>query len=324
MKQKRLCILFASEGALCILLAAGGVIGSGIVPAAMAFPFEQIGEVLRALSLSGSVGNLFAILLYAALSLIPLFYLLIKKKTQALHWEDGLLAVLSGLLFFVLYLMINPAYLGTYLGGAAESGMGKAVLGTITDSLIVGYLILCLLRQFFAADRNQEKLQRYLKILLLAWAAVLVYSAFGSCLGAAIDSFRALRASNAGTESALGLSGLFLALNYLIGALPYLLDILIVLAILNLLEALLRDRYSEETESEARKLSRICALALIVTVSSNLAFHLLQLLWMRHLSVVNTFVNLPLTSILFALATLLLAQWIRENKQLKEDNDRFI
>jgi len=92
----------------------------------------------------------------------------------------------------------------------------------------------------------------------------------------------------------------------------------------NLLSELSADRYSEQTAVCAVKLSRICGLALIITVLSTVGLNLLQLVFIRKLSVVSSSVNIPVFSVAFVLAALLLSQFIRENKQLKEDNDMFI
>ena len=54
------------------------------------------------------------------------------------------------------------------------------------------------------------------------------------------------------------------------------------------------------------------------------AEYLLQFAFMKTLLVVNGSVQIPILSMAFVLAALLLAQYIKENKQLKDDNDMFI
>ena len=94
-----------------------------------AFPFAQIGLGLRWLSLSGAVGNGLAIGLYVLLSLIPLIALGVIWRRGKLRQADALLAVLSALLFWVLYLMVNPGLLTAWLNLAAGGIVGRAVLG---------------------------------------------------------------------------------------------------------------------------------------------------------------------------------------------------
>ena len=71
MKKRRWIAAFAAEGVLCagltLLLNGSAAADAGL----MAFPFAQIGAGLRALSLMGGVRNVLAIMLYAAVSLLP-------------------------------------------------------------------------------------------------------------------------------------------------------------------------------------------------------------------------------------------------------------
>ena len=73
------------EGFLSVLLAAFMFfilgISNGIY--VLSIPFELIGKGLRYLSLSSGVGNIFAILFYVALSLLPAIYMNKKKEIWA-------------------------------------------------------------------------------------------------------------------------------------------------------------------------------------------------------------------------------------------------
>lgn len=322
MKHKKLCVFLACEAVLCILLHSAREILPRAFTAVMAFPFEQIGLGLRALSLSGDTGNIISIVLYTTLCLIPVGILYSLKKVRRLYPEDALLAVLSIVLFAVVYMMINPGLLGPYFGDAAGQSVTKAVLGGMAYSVLIGYAVLRILRLFFHADTG--RLQKYLEILLCALNALFVYLAFGAYFSSLMDSFDALRSRNTGNEQSLGMSYLFLVLQYVVNALPYILDVLVVFAALELLDELSADRYSEAAVNASEKLSRLCGMALAVIVISNIGFNLLQLVFIKMLAVMNGSVQIPLISVAFTLAVLLLAQYIKENKQLKDDNDMFI
>ena len=56
----------------------------------------------------------------------------------------------------------------------------------------------------------------------------------------------------------------------------------------------------------------------------NIAFNLLQLIFLPRLLTVDAVAELPLLSAAFVLSVLLLSQYIRENKRLKDENDSFI
>ena len=322
MKRRALVIFLTFEAMLCMLLYLVREAVPTAFGAAMAFPFEQLGMGLRALSLSGGVGNLLSIVIYAALCLIPAMVLLLIRKKRRLQHEDVLLGLLSAVLFAVLYFMINPGMLGKYLGSAAGQSLGKAMLGGMVYSVLCSYLVLRILRLFFAADTG--KLQKYLIALLYVLNALFVYLAFGACFADLLDAFQTLRKGNAGNEHLLGASYVFLVLKYLVDALPYVLNVLVVFSALRLLDELGADRYSEAAVAAAEKLSLLCGFTLAVTVLSNIALNLLQLIFVRKLMTLNSSLQIPVLSIAFVLATLLMARFIGENKQLKDDYDMFI
>jgi len=322
MKRKKFCVFLGFEAVICILLQFVDDILPGVFTAAMVFPFEQIGLGLRILSLSGDMGNILSIVLYSFICLMPVAVLLLIKRKRRMYPEDTLLAILSMVLFAVVYLMVNPGLINPYFDNNMIRSVGKAALGGIVYSVIVGYVILRILRRFFHAD--VAGLQKYLSMLLYVLNVLFICLAFGVCFGSLLNSFDALRSGNTGNEHNLGISYLFLILQYVVEALPYILDVLVVFAALNLLDELKVDRYSQETVVAAGKLSRLCGTALAITVISNLVYNILQLAFIRTLFTIKGSVKIPLPSIIFVLAALILAQYIREDKQLKDDNDMFI
>lgn len=324
MKKRRYIGILILEGIICVALCVLGNVSGENIADIMAFPFAPIGDGLRALSLSGSIGNIIAIILYAGISLFPLGVVLTHVKKKCLHWEDSLLVILSPLLFAVLYEMINPGtLLLSHMGmEAVGAGVQKAMLGCMVYSVLVGYLVLRLLRLFFSAGKKH--LQKYLFVLLGLLNAILVYLVFGGCLQKFLQAVESTRVANQGTEQGLTLTYVFLFLQMLVDALPYVLDILIVFAFQSMLQKLGKDSYSEGAMEAAEKLSKICGISLKVTILSTIVFNLLQLLCAKNLRVMNGFVNIPILSIVLVLVALLMAKLVTEGKRLKDDNDMFI
>ena len=85
MKKKFWICLLAAEAAACIAFCLLQSRFSGIFTDLLAFPFQQLGLGLRALSLSGAAGNAAAIVLYLALCLSPAAVLLVMKRRCPLH-----------------------------------------------------------------------------------------------------------------------------------------------------------------------------------------------------------------------------------------------
>jgi len=288
----------------------------------MAFPFEQIAHVLRILSLSSPTGNVIAFLIYFIISLIPLMLLLIFSKKRKLKPEDILLIILTGILFGTLYYMINPGTLTTMMGNALSASILKAFLGVIIYSVIAGYILLRILRTFSNSDKHS--LYKYLKILLIILNVIFVFVIFGTLFNNMISSFNSFTVSNTAPEQSLWLNYVFISLNYIISALPYIFNVFIVFKVMDLLAELNEDNYSDKSSALADNLSRWCIKTLSITVVSNIIFNTLQLILIKKLLVIESMVQIPIFSIVFVLATLLMAKYINENRKLKSDNDLFI
>lgn len=322
MKRRLLLGLLGMWAVACVVLHLLQASFTGAFSAAVAFPFEQIGEGLRWLSLSSGFGNVVAVVLYCAISLLPIAFLFVARKRRKLRAEDGLLALLSVLLFVVLYLMINPGLISMMAIEIAVQHSDKALLGLVVYSVFCGYLILRALRLFSAG--SAEKLFSYLSIMLYLLNALFVYQIFGSCFNELLTSITKLQAGNVGSEYLLPVSYFFLGLQFLVNALPYLLTVLVVFAALRLLDELRAERYSAGTVAATKRISRLCATALVIMVLANISFNLLQLLFTKSLMVGNITVEIPVLPICFVLLALLLTRLITENKRLKDDNDGFI
>ncbi|WFR58983.1 hypothetical protein QA584_07855 [Anaerocolumna sp. AGMB13025] len=322
MKLRTFLIFLGIEAVFCVVLNIIQASFSGMFSAVMAFPFEELGILLRMLSLPGGIGNIAAIVIYTLVSLLPAAGFLMLSKKQNLHLEDGLLLLLSAVLFGVLYLMINPGLINPLFSKMKGFAITKAMLGGIVYSLLCGYLILRVLRLCYIS--GTKKLQNYMIILLRLLNVIFVYMIFGASLNNLLNSISVLREGNRGSEHLLSVSIWFLVLQYAVDVLPYLFNLLVVFAGIRLLVELQTDRYSNDSVTAALKLSRLCVIALAATVLTNIVFNLLQLLFARKLMVINSTVQLPVLFIIFVLAVLLFSRFIAENKQLKDDIDMFI
>ena len=111
MKQKRFLLLLLLEACCAIALYLFQFSQYQLMTTLLAFPWEPLGIGLRALSLSGSAGNIAAWILYVIVCLLPAGLLLLPLRKHRLYPEDVILALITVCLFFFLYWMINPALL---------------------------------------------------------------------------------------------------------------------------------------------------------------------------------------------------------------------
>lgn len=301
---------------LAVLLDAGFSEGAF---SALAFPFWQLGSLLRRMSLSGGVGNGVAWILYVGLSLVPAavflrLWISDEQRGREKAWEDWLLPLLSGVLFAVLYWMINPGSLGFY--GTQES---MAILGGVVYGVLAAYLVL----RFVRVVRKAEmlRLQRYMEWMLCCLGLVLAIAVGGSCPARYLEEAQALHQGN--TTVSL-LNECFLVFRFAAYTFPYVMDLILVDTAMALLAAQCREPYSETAVAEADRLARRCVAFLRATVLLDLAVNILQLVFLKKLNAVRFTLEIPLLSIGLALAALLFARYVRQAKCLKDENDLYI
>lgn len=335
MFRKLLYPLLAAEAVFCIIFCLCNFSSADILVTASSFPFEQIGSLLRALSLTGdpgsglAPGNGLALAIYVGLCLLPSLFLLDLVRRSAFKPEDSLLGLLSLILFPVLYLMINPSSLEKLFSAQMTVVQDsetlfpiyKAILGGTVWSVVIGYLILRTLRLFYRS--GQAKLWGYLEKLLALLAGLFVLAAFGSCFGELLSSISSLRAGNT-DGGGLSADYIFLVLRFIVDVLPWLASIVTVHFLFELISQHKREPYSKETVLAAGRLSRFCVFSLAAVILSNLSYHLLQLLCARILRNISGIISIPVVSICFVLTVLLFTRLLAENHQLKSDNELFI
>ncbi len=321
MKRKALYTALGLEAAACIVLFGFGDAKPGLTAGLAAFPFEGIGLLLRKLSLSGSAGNICAIVLYGALCLLPLLVFL-RRGLHKRSGEDVLLLVLSGLLFYVLYMMINPSLMWGVLA-LGDGSMGKALLSGMLWSVLLAYIVLRLLRFWRSADKTQ--LKGNLSPLLSLCAAVFVFAAFGGGLAELSNDMQALRQGNTAlSPSQLLPSRVFIYLRSLVSALPLVLDVFIIFRALDLLRELEQEPYSEECVAAAKALAELSVKSLTATVLSLAGLNILQILFAHTLRSIEGSVSVPIISMVFAAAALLFARLMGDAKALQDENDLMI
>lgn len=322
MKRKSFVAVLVLEVILCIAF----LILKTIVPSwftvATAFPFEQIGALLRTLSLANTVGNVIAIVLYVAICLIPVGLYLHFKKEGETSKVDLLLPVISIVLFFVIYYMINP---GLFV--VRVPGTSKMILGMLFYSVFCCYLVLKILEKCMKADANW--LEKGLHMILYLIVMMLIFEIVIGCFGEISAAYQKAQTENYASEfffdaPDLTMTYIFLVLQSVVKAIPFALDILIIFGGMKLLDAMKVDKYSEESVEAAEKLAKICIRSLVVTMISGLALNVLQVLLRNQINYMNLVITIPIFSIMFALMVLLLAKYIRETQKVKQELDMFI
>lgn len=316
MKRKGFIRLLIGLGVVC---AAAGVIFRetlGSLAALAALPFAPIARGLRALSLSDSAGNMAAWALYLALCLAPLAALLRSRSRRSCI----LAPILSLLLFGGMYLLINPGAAASLPGSAALLTQGGGVMiGGVLWSVIAAWTMLAL------ADRCRKpgSAPVLLGRLLYLSCPVTVAAVCALQAAACANRITAMLAANTGVRSGLWVTELMLVLGAAVRALPALMTVPVTLAAARLPEAL-AEGFDQTAVEAADILARRAGLALTVPVTVTLIFNLAQLALSPVLRTASWQLELPLTELAFALGALLLARYVRESKELRDENDLFV
>lgn len=285
------------------------------------FPFAQLGLLLRALSLSGILGNVTAIILYAALCLFPLLFIAMYVKKHTIKVEDWLLIVMSGFAFYMMYMMINPGYLGQIRCFINED-VGKAVLGSGFYSLLVGYLVIKLLRK--SSHSGTDALLKILRLLFAVTAVILVFSISYVGIADANAKLTAIQSGNTDPSVALGFTNFFVFLRYILTQLPTFMELAIFILAMRLCDHLRENRYGEDTVSAANHLTSFCKKTVGIILLCTITLNLAQILFAGSLVSVDFLTTLPIDSITVALIALLLSRFFTASRELAKDNQMFI
>ena len=229
--------------------------------------------------------------------------------------ENWLMVLLSGFLLPGIYGAVNPEWLAGVLGlpdGAFSAAMASGCL----NAILVAYIALRILRRTREGGRA---LLKGLNAMLIAAMIALVAAASLGVTANVRDGFLNVTAGN--TEGGLGMTCCMLILGGIVDALPMLGDLWALDAALGLVSARMN---GEDGVSEAERLARRSSRVIAATVLSRAALNLLAALTARWNRAISLNVNLPVESLLIALALMLAARGIAENKRLRDDNALFI
>ncbi len=298
MKNRKYSLLLFVEAIITLILTKGMNIKTESIFDILSFPLQKTADFLGYLSLKSSTGNVIAIIFFTLFCLIPVFVLLFKVKRKTFVKTDSLLVLLSAVLFAVIYMLINPSELG-FIGYAD----GASTVAFSFWSLLASYLVLKFVDKIKNTSTVRSKIIFDLIIKIIG--AVFV---FDLC-------------SMEFTKTEVLIVSLIAFVN---SALPSLFGLLIVFSCLRVLSCFALDRYSDDTIRSAEKLSSLCIVSLKTTAIVTVLYSVIQLRFISELSDINFSINIPLVPLCFILLVLIMTGFLKDSKELKEDNDSFI
>lgn len=298
MKNRRYSLLLFAEAIITLILTKGMNVKVESIFDILGFPLEKTADFLGYLSLKSSTGNIIAIILFTMFCLIPVFVLLFKVKRKTFVKTDSLLVFLSAVLFAVIYLLINPSEMG-FLGYVNDT----STVAFSFWSLLASYFILKLVDTIKKSSTFRS--ERIFNLIVKIIGAVFVFDLCNMEF----------------TNTDVLIVSLIAFVN---SALPSLFGLLIVFSCLRVLSCFAVDRYSDNTIRSAEKLSSLCIVSLKTTAVVTALYSVIQLRFISELSDINFSINIPLVQLCFILLVLIMTGFLKDSKELKEDNDSFI
>ena len=276
----------------------------------MYLPFELIGKGLRFLSLSSAIGNVIAIIIYAAISMIPAIYIIYQRKRGRTHKEDILLVAFTGLLFYSLYMFINPGLMYQKMPDIFSMDQSslivmKIIYAFIIYSVLIMWLIMKAIR--FLGDDSQKN-----------WKSRLYFGMKGLI---AAKTFELLHKSENKLQNVSSIEWFKSVLQLL----PIIMTILLFINIIHVVKAI-EDHKEEQQMMTVARLASVAKVTAVVTVISDFILNFYQFLLGATLQNVNvTFApDVSMEPLIIAFGALIFHEYFKRTKQLKEENDQFI
>ncbi|PKM49191.1 MAG: hypothetical protein CVV02_17140 [Firmicutes bacterium HGW-Firmicutes-7] len=322
MNKKRLNSFLIGEGLICIItfiLMKDHAIGYDSI---ISFPFVQFGYLLRIMSLSGPFGNVIAWIAYVLFCIAPIILLSLRIRKGIHKSEDILLLIVSVLLFVSMYYMINPGFAEGILAPAALGSSWKIGISSVVYIVLIGYVIIRLLRRFQTG--MTDRLLIDLEAMLIVFAVILVLILTFVMPFDIKREMETVEAANTMAGINFSLTHFFIILRKGTKMIPLFYQILILLVGFDLAQELKVERYSHEVTEKAVQLVNKCRQSIVVTVAVSIFINILQLIAGANLIHSDYHIDIPLTSILIVIITMLLAKYFAHSSKIKEEMDLFV
>ena len=283
----------------------------------LGFPFRQVGELLRNMSLSGTSGNVCAWGIYVILCLIPvavLIELIARKKAKKIDFCLIPIAIAEAV---ALYLSVNPLLIGDWDMRAkplVDGDVRIATIGASFYSLLMCYLVLRFCIKLLNGSR-EETFRQIVRLCMLAFVAILVFAVFDVIEFA--DTVKKMPETDTADRAFAVWKGTFSAITQL------------GLAVTLLFTGLIVRRYridgaTEANEKRVRKFTVFCVVAIVLYLLGVAAFNVGQLLCINRLLSFDISLILPVSELVVIAFIPAALHMMRETREVKEENSLYI
>lgn len=281
-----------------------------------ALPWQTgFGKWLRALSLSGTGGNLLAWAIVLVMTALPLIFLLFWRRRGGWQWADALLLLVSALFFTLLWFLVNPTLLPSPAGTFFPLACSGTILAAVVSWAAFGVM--------HAMDTSSaESLAAAFHPMCIGLASLLALSACYTRMSAFLSGWEEVAAAN--TVGGYGLTIAVMGWIDFMAVVPELLASVTLVWAARLVGAMGRLVFDGEIIELCRRTAKGCrqvaGLELLVAVAANL----LQLLLLGVLRSTHFQIVIPLVPLSLSVALYFLCRCLEQAKALQDDNDSII
>ena len=254
--------------------------------------------------------------------MIPAIYIIYQRKRGRTHKEDILLVAFTGLLFYSLYMFINPGLMYQKMPDIFSMDQSslivmKIIYAFIIYSVLIMWLIMKAIR--FLGDNSQKNWKSRLYFGMKGLLAALV--SYYTLLITYAKTFELLHKSENKLQNVSSIEWFKSVLQLL----PIIMTILLFINIIHVVKAI-EDHKEEQQMMTVARLASVAKVTAVVTVISDFILNFYQFLLGATLQNVNVTIapDVSMEPLIIAFGALIFHEYFKRTKQLKEENDQFI
>ncbi|MBR6697521.1 MAG: hypothetical protein IKL73_04510 [Lachnospiraceae bacterium] len=268
------------------------------------FILEKVAMFLRWLSLSANgAGNVWAWILYVLICISPIIVVVVFFFTKRIMICDLLLVLLSAVMFYAMYYLINPAL---FISG---TDMTPEFANNMLCYAIYGVLCVYIVLRMICSYNKYGDLYRLAKsVYVMLWIVLAVM----------LVKEGVIYITNANNTGILGFfkrvkAETFIILNLSIIELGY-----------RLIKLFKKYGFSDEVIRKTNSLKNFSVVSLAIMMFLELAYNMLQLPLRKHLNDLEVSYTFPVLNVLIVLVAIMITKYIIFTKEIKEENEKFI
>lgn len=312
-KKLRICII----AIICVALGSLFQMNYQMLIEYVSKAFVFFGQWLREVSLKGGFHNMSAWMIIIALSALPLFYALIKKKK---HLWDVFSIAISAEVFVFLYYLVNPTLLFTT--NILVDVVPYTTMWIFGSLSVIVSTMLCWIF-FYLFHHIKKTPENKLELIFIGFS---FFYAFMTGCGFTYDLFHAFHTFTQGNTS-LQLINQTSIVNILVTILfylPHTFIIYLLYLVSQLITKLVNHPFDDEILAYSSKLSKVSTKMVIASLVTIFAANGIQFIAFRHIVYADYNFQFPILPLFLCAILILVNTYFMKVKELHDDNASII